>query len=79
MFIKREERKDEDDDSEGEDLEPEPVDESKGNTNEREFGEDCMPHNTVEVFIKGYNHHLSTPDGGCKDNAQIKQRCAQVR
>lgn len=44
-----------------------------------EFGEGCHPNNTIEVFLKGFNHHLSTPDGGCKDNSQIRQHCSQVR
>lgn len=44
-----------------------------------EFGKDFKPNNTIEVLIKGFNYYMTTPDGGCKENHQIKQRCGQVR
>ncbi|XP_048585586.1 uncharacterized protein LOC116613159 [Nematostella vectensis] len=42
------------------------------------FGPDSKPRNSYEVFMRGWNNHLATPDGTEKTDVRIAQMCSQV-
>ena len=53
-------------------------DENEDDSGRGPYGPNSKPSNTFEVLIRGWNIHLSTPDGTEKTPVRIRQMCGQV-
>ncbi|KAK3742393.1 hypothetical protein QZH41_012026, partial [Actinostola sp. cb2023] len=42
------------------------------------YGPACQPTNVMQSLIKGWNTHLTSPDGGYKSKNMVRQMCQQV-